>query len=299
MEARSKDVQHIEDLVRSVVTEVLRVRSSAPKFTHGKPFEKRIVRENRESVSARNFPETRSVGRTMPWETHSEENGLAVLSQVPSVSAVQAPSVQIAPTSSGRRLRAEDFLLEKAVVTLRDVAHLPRNVRKLIVPQTALLTPSVRDELAEQGIRLARYSAEALEALRSGTLGTQDRMRAGTLEVYALFTPYHPDSLFSAWIRSGLHPNLRSGFVCFDGLRSSMAKNETLNVLFTSRVDEALCRLNRDEKIRALSSVSPHRLEGQWKDFPTANTLIVDPSALGIYLAGQIVQRAAELFYHS
>ena len=306
MEAGSPNVQLIENLVRSVVTEVLRVRTAAPKFTNGRPFEKRIARENSGSAAAsRRSPESHSAGRRMPWESPSSETPKPPVSfQSRAVSGTSENGTAekastAAPTSAGRRLKAADLLLDKEIVTLRDVAHLPQNVQKLIVPQTALLTPSVRDELAEKGIRLARYSAGSIAALRTESPAISNRPTSGTLEVYALFTPYHPDPLFPAWIRSGLHPNLRSGFVCFDGLRSSMAKNETLNVLFTSRVDEALCRLNRDEKIRAISSVSPQRLEGQWKDFPTANTLIVDPSELGIYLTGQIVQRAAELFYHS
>ena len=179
--------------------------------------------------------------------------------------------------------------------------HLPRTVKKLIVPQTALLTPSARDELSEQNIRLARYSAEAIEELSeapvSNAQAQANRVRMGSIEVYAVFTPYNPESLFPLWTRCGWHPNMRSGFICFDRTRESMAKNQTLNVLFTSKVDEALVKLNREPKISAISSTSPERLVKQWKDFSSVNTLVVNPSEIGIYLAGQIVMRAAELYY--
>lgn len=321
MEIKPADVQKIEGLVRSVVTEVFRSCASAPKFMNGRAFEKRVstprahaseissanpVIQKDSAAGAGSAVRTGSAagtgaaaGASSAIGTSPAAGGGTVNSAVLAVSGIPAA---VPGTPPAKRLKSDELLLDKQILTLRDVEHLPRAVKRLIVPQTALLTPSVRDELEEHGIRLARYSAEAIAALSSPTANSAagsaaSAVRSGALEVYALFTPYHPESLCPLWTRSGWHPNLRSGFVCFDGLRSSMAKNVTLNVLFTSKVDEALCRLNRDEKIRAISSVSPQKLETQWKNFSSANTLVVNPSEIGIYLAGQIVLRAAELFY--
>lgn len=264
MNINPNDISTIETIVRTIAGEVQRARGSAPIFAGGKTFEKRV--------------------------------SVPVSASGPVPAPVQAPA-----PAPGKKLRPEDLLLDKQVVTLRDVEHLPRAVKKLIVPQTALLTPSARDELSEQNIRLARYSAEAIaelsEAPASNAQAQANRVRMGWIEVYAVFTPYNPESLFPLWTRCGWHPNMRSGFICFDRTRDSMAKNQTLNVLFTSKVDEALVKLNREPKISAISSTSPERLVKQWKDFSSVNTLVVNPSEIGIYLAGQIVMRAAELYY--
>ncbi len=272
------EVQTVEKLVRAVVSEVCRTQnSSVPRFSKGKTYEKRVPAP----ISA------------------------STLVSAPTLTPIQVPISEKKVENTAKTLKSDEILLDKQVITLRDVENLPRCVRRVIVPQSAILTPSVRDELSEHEIRLARYSAEAIQAFSSaiselaGNAQTQiNRSRQGALEVYSLFTPYHPEALLSHWTRCGLRPNLRNGFVCFDGIRTSMAKNETLNVLFTSRVDEALCRLHRDEKIRAIHSVHPEKLSVQWKDFPSANTLVVNPSEIGIYLAGQVIMRGAELFYH-
>ena len=281
MNINPNDISTIETIVRTIAGEVQRARGSAPIFAGGKTFEKRV------SIPV-------SPAGPVP---------VSVQAPAPAPVSVQAPApAQTAPAPApGKKLRPEDLLLDKQVVTLRDVEHLPRAVKKLIVPQTALLTPSARDELSEQNIRLARYSAEAIaelsEAPASNAQAQANRVRMGSIEVYAVFTPYNPESLFPLWTRCGWHPNMRSGFICFDRTRESMAKNQTLNVLFTSKVDEALVKLNREPKISAISSTSPERLVKQWKDFSSVNTLVVNPSEIGIYLAGQIVMRAAELYY--
>ena len=277
MNINPNDISTIETIVRTIAGEVQRVRGSAPVFAGGKTFEKRV------SVPA------------------SATGPTPVSVQAPASAPAPAPAQTAPAPAPGKKLRPEDLLLDKQVVTLRDVEHLPRAVKKLIVPQTALLTPSARDELSEQNIRLARYSAEAIaelsEAPASNAQAQANRVRMGAIEVYAVFTPYNPESLFPLWTRCGWHPNMRSGFICFDRTRDSMAKNQTLNVLFTSKVDEALVKLNREPKISAISSTSPERLVKQWKDFSSVNTLVVNPSEIGIYLAGQIVMRAAELYY--
>lgn len=278
------EVQAVEKLVRAVVSEVYRTQnSSVPRFSKGKTYEKRVSAP----ISA-----STPVSASAP---------VPVQISTPIQSSIPEKKVE----SPAKTLKSDEILLDKQVITLRDVENLPRCVRRVIVPQSAILTPSVRDELSEHEIRLARYSAEAIQAFSTaisettGNAQTQiNRSRLGALEVYSLFTLYHPEALFSHWTRCGLRPNLRSGFVCFDGIRTSMVKNETLNVLFTSRVDEALCRLHRDERIRAIHSVHPEKLSAQWKDFPSANTLVVNPTEIGIYLAGQVIMRGAELFYH-
>lgn len=268
---QNPEVQTVEKVVRAVVGEVFRMRASVPRFSRNGTYEKRV-----------SVPVSQS---TQPQITQP---------------LVPQSTPQSALTSTAKKLRSDELLLDKQIITLRDVEHLPRSVQRLIVPQTALLTPSVRDQLSEQQIRLARYSAESIQELCTASTPSQssiNRVRQGLLEVYSLFTPYHPESLFPHWTRRGWHPNLRAGFVCFDGIRNSMVKNETLNVLFTSHVDEALCRLHRDEKIRAIYSTHPEKLTQQWKLFPGVNTLIVNPTEVGIYLAGQVVMRGAELFY--
>lgn len=283
------NVQNIERLVRSVVNEVWRNRGTVPKFAEGKTFEKRL-----EPSQTARFPSAVSLrdSSAVSSKPASEQNSVSKTPKTISETVLETAVPQ------NKRLKSEDLLLDKQVVTLRDVEHLPKIVRRLIVPQTALLTPSVRDALDEQNIRLARYSRESIESLKTNMpQENSDRLRAGSLEIYALFTQFHPETLFSSWSKAGWSPNLRSGFVCFDGVRESIAKNQTLSVLFTSKVDEALCRLNRNEKIFAVSASSPHRMSDQWKTFPLINTIIVEPSQSGIYLTGQIVQRAAELFY--
>ena len=52
----------------------------------------------------------------------------------------------------------DDFLLEKRIVTMRDVVALPPRVKRLQLLQNALVTPAVLDELEERGIRVRRIS---------------------------------------------------------------------------------------------------------------------------------------------
>lgn len=194
MNINPNDISTIETIVRTIAGEVQRARGSAPIFAGGKTFEKRV---------------------SVP---------VSAAGPVPVPVQAQAPA-QTAPTPApGKKLRPEDLLLDKQVVTLRDVEHLPRAVKKLIVPQTALLTPSARDELSEQNIRLARYSAEAIaelsEAPASNAQAQANRVRMGSIEVYAVFTPYNPESLF----RSG--PAAAGTRTC---ARASSASTERVN----------------------------------------------------------------------
>lgn len=351
MELNPSDVQNIEKLVRSVVTEVCRVRTSVPKFAGGKTFEKRlnssetvnVARETAQVTSqaaSQGVPVRRAsapIPAVAPVFASAVAPALAPKSapnssriSTPKLTLKSAPNPDVASPSSSvfavksavashpetisreasetatnskrPRLKSDELLLDKQVVTLRDVENLPKIVKRLIVPQTALLTPSVRDILSEQAIRLARYSRETIESLRTDAPQTaSSRLRSGAIEVYALFTPFHPETLFASWTKAGWSPNLHSGFVGFDDLRESIAKNQaknqTLSILFTSRTDEALCQLNRNERIFAVSAVSPQRLGDQWRVFSSINAIVTNPSELGAYLAGQIVQRAAELFY--
>ena len=189
MNINPNDISTIETIVRTIAGEVQRARGSAPIFAGGKTFEKRV------SVP---------VSAAGPVPVHAA---------APVPVQAQAPAQTAPAPAPGKKLRPEDLLLDKQVVTLRDVEHLPRTVKKLIVPQTALLTPSARDELSEQNIRLARYSAEAIaelsEAPASNAQAQANRVRMGSIEVYAVFTPYNPESLFPLWTRCGWHPNMR------------------------------------------------------------------------------------------
>lgn len=281
METANLDVQTIERLVRGIVKEVFQSRASAvPPFSGIRTVEKR--------VSAPKFAPKNAV---KPSDSASD-----------SASDSVSGSISASEQNKERKteLKPDELLLDRHIVTLRDVEHLPPAVKRVIVPQNAILTPAVRDELDVQHVRLARYSQEKLAEFQSGPVKTRAGLPPrGVLEVYALFTPYHPESLFPVWERSGLHPNLRSGGDSFEAVRASIAQNETLSVLFTSKVDEALCRLHREEKIRAVHAVNPEKLVEQWKNFSGINTLVVNPSETGIYMAGRLVQTAVELYEKS
>lgn len=283
MEMTNIDVQTIEKLVREIVKEVFHSRTSAPSFSGIRTVEKQI------SVPKSTVNQKTDVQKTEPTSV-----------SVPVFIPPQTPPLRSDLKSDEQSLKSGELLLDKHIVTLRDVEHLPAPIKRLIVPQNAILTPAVRDELEEQHVRIARYSKEAFSALQTNSKPNSrgGLPLSGGLDVYALFTPYHPESLFPVWARSGLHPNLRADGETFEAVRESIAQSETFSVVFTSKADEALCRLHRSEKIRAIRSVNPEKMTEQWKNFSGINTLVVNPSEVGIYMTGRLVQTAAELFYH-
>ncbi|MDO4576375.1 MAG: hypothetical protein Q4D98_14300 [Planctomycetia bacterium] len=200
---------------------------------------------------------------------------------VPVPAPVPTPVPQ--PVPSAKR-STDTFLLEKRVVTLRDVERLPLSVRRLGIPVNALVTPAVLDELSERKITLVRV-----------TEFSQTKKRGNGLDVYTVRTGYHAETFLPVWTRAGYVPRLLEGETDFASLRK-MLDLETLSIVLTSDVDEALCLLNRDDGVFAIQAGSLAKIAGQVRKL-SANVVVLDPAQVGAYLTGRLVTAAAEAFY--
>lgn len=166
--------------------------------------------------------------------------------------------------------------VQKRILTVRDVERLGESVRELVVLPETLVTPAARDALDERQVVLRRESER-------GTVETD-------LWVYAHQTRFSPQALWAVWNRAGLRPQLGESVSDWKELRQTL-KSECWNVVLTEDVEEALCLLNRDGTIRAVSVSNTSRL-GKVLRKVQPNVLVLNPLETGVYQTGQIVIQA-------
>jgi hypothetical protein len=160
------------------------------------------------------------------------------------------------------------------VVTLASLDGRLRGVKEVIVPNGAVVTPAVRDELRKKKVRLT--FAEKAHAANASTDGMLVGMAAGSYDAAAVFRAVSVETRDvdrldgDCWIE------------LVRQLSQAIAAKGRFGMLITSRAAAAACLANREKAVRAVLGVSVTSVKDAMQTVG-ANLLIVDPASLGLH----------------
>ena len=181
---------------------------------------------------------------------------------------------------------ARELVVCSRVVSLAEIGDRLSHIRRLVVPADAIITPSVRDALADRNI-----------AIDFGTSNTNTPATAARLLLVAARTKYDPAGLVAALGAEGLNVETQTSGCLIqtaDELASCVNGGMTLGVLMTHDVAAALCLANRLSGLRAVAAgnradaIDAARAVG-------ANVLIVDPQGKGSFQLKQMIAEFGRL----
>ncbi len=175
----------------------------------------------------------------MPTDEQLEQIVNAVLAQLGrrADAADRSSSSQSAPSSSG----SGELVISDKVITAATLADRLANVRRLVIPARAVVTPSARDLLKEKNITLVR----ALKATAPASVRVVFGVAGVKLDAADLVR-----SLGQHGIEVEPLPTVGLGQVTTE-LAEEVSKSGTLGVLLTDNVAAALCIANRRRGVRA------------------------------------------------
>ena len=209
-----------------------------------------------------------------------------------------------------------ELRLSSRVITLEQIRRASPKVRRLVVPNGAVVTPSVRDELKKTGMQLAfdapapaGVSAAAVPAFGRITLSASNAApssapnRAAAAEpIRSLSVAYHavlPETVPARFL-DGLAKTVsveRYQNKCVmqtaEFLAGRLVQEKTKAVLFTRYTAAASAVCNRKKVIRAMVGAGTDRFDADAASIG-ANLLIVDPGQ-GLFQIRRMVSRFVEL----
>lgn len=198
-----------------------------------------------------------------------------------------APSTKLAPPAEPATppplpapqspQRADDVLtVRDRVVTLAALEGRRPSIRRVVVPQGAVVTPAVKDYLREEGLSLE-------VALPPKEKNGKDNGAGLKLAVITMGTPFDPAPLLAMLLSEGLavtDSNKDCLIESVGELASAVSSGEALGLLLTRHVPAALCLANRREGVRAVAAETPEAVEKAARSVG-ANVLVVDPRKVG------------------
>ncbi|HIQ21114.1 MAG TPA: hypothetical protein EYH34_07760 [Planctomycetes bacterium] len=174
----------------------------------------------------------------------------------------------------------DTLILSASVVTMAHVDGRLEGIRFVAVPQRAVVTPAVRDELHRRQVTLVYRD----EPKAKGTPPVR-------LVVGVLGSRFDPRGLLAALEGEPVQVELER-YDCLvaatDALAAALAQPNTLGVLVTTHPAAALCLANRHRGVRAVWGVEPSRLDECLGDVG-ANLLVVHPGMSGPFLLRRMV----------
>lgn len=183
------------------------------------------------------------------------------------------------------------FVLTARVVTMEQLGRRPPAMRRLVVPEGAVVTPAVRDELRRRGMTL-EYGGAAVPA--SG--GVAAPASAGTcrLAVWNVSKRYDPSPLITMLRREGIPVELETA-TCLvattDALAAGVRRGDTVGLILTREPAVALCLANRHVGVRAAIGLDAPQAAADLAALG-GNVLVIDWSRRTLF---QIKQMTSEL----
>lgn len=169
------------------------------------------------------------------------------------------------------------------VVTLAELdGRLANGVRRVVVSQRAVVTPSVRDELRRRNVELVYGEAKPNGAPQAA---------AATLAVVIHGNPADAEGLTKALANDGIPVESHATdciLAATDQLAKRLADGTPLGLLLTKHTAAAVCLANRLPAVRAVLGFDPATVA---RDAAAvgANLLVVDPARNGLFRAKQII----------
>lgn len=191
---------------------------------------------------------------------------------------------EIRAESAGIKERPGTLSLDDRVITLATLSDKLADVKRIIVPRSAVVTPAVRDELKKRKISLE------FATNRPGAKTTSRRL------LLAVTTQYDAAALAKRLLATGTHIEQLSATDWKDAVGTMTQKlkdTQLTGVILTDRPAAVACHANRDSAIRA-AVVSDARSMKDATDSLGANLLVVDPAAHSLYMLERLLHEYAK-----
>ena len=212
--------------------------------------------------------------------------GLAAPPRADSPQPQPSPAKPDGPPSSPPQAAAPspgELAVSSRVVTLAELdGRLTNGVRRVMVPQRAIVTTAVRDELRRRNVELVYGQPKSNGAPQAA---------AAALPVVIHGNPSDAEALTKALGGAGIPIELHSTdciFAAMDHLTKRLAGGAPLGVLLTRHTAAAVCLANRLAGVRAILGLDPAAVAGDAAAVG-ANLLVVDPARHGLFRAKQII----------
>ena len=166
-------------------------------------------------------------------------------------------------------------------ISLADLPDRWEGVRRVVVATGAVVTPSVRDELARRAIGLVRADPQSAAIERPPVL------------VISMDSPLDAALVVEALRGEGYAVESRHGeclIRAVDELAKEVAGRRSLGVLLTRHAAAAVCLANRQAGVRAIRGATPEAVAADAAAVG-ANVLVVDTSAAGFFAVRQVIGR--------
>jgi hypothetical protein len=246
----------VEQLVRDVLSELLAARDRNTGEASGTQTNTGIASGTQEDRVALASP----VG-----------NGVALASPVESATLMSPSPVQMG-----------QLVVDARLVTLADIAGRLADVKQVVIPPRAVVTPTVRDELRRRNIALvhaAPAKAKAAGAVRLVLVNTSKRFDAATLEQVlgeegVAVESQRSDCLIAAT----------------DLLAGELVKADTVGTLVARHADAALCLANRHPGVRAVLAGDLRQAVAACEAVG-ANLLVLNPAHAALFQLRQILSQ--------
>ena len=180
---------------------------------------------------------------------------------------------------------ADALVLTDRVVTLAQLDGRAPGVRRLVVPEGAVVTPAVRDELRRRGV-----------AIEYGAAREQAPEAACKVAVWNVSKRYDPAPLMAMLRREGVPADLETSdclITATDALAAAIGRGGIVGLVLTRRPAMALCLANRHAGVRAVLGLGAPQAAADLAAVG-GNVLAVDWAARTLF---QVKQMASELYH--
>lgn len=178
------------------------------------------------------------------------------------------------------KIDSSELHLESKVVTLTEIEGRLESVRKLLVPNRAVVTPAVKDELRKRGITLHFHAKHETPTETKTAIEKRDTR---------IWVALHAISNEPKAVLEMLRKNHAVAPQTFDCIVHTVeaAVTEIVSpcvsgVIMTGAPAVGLCLANRHETLRAVFAWDVQRLKIDLKQLGP-NLLILDPETSGVY----------------
>ncbi|MGL6226757.1 MAG: hypothetical protein ACRC10_09050 [Thermoguttaceae bacterium] len=196
-----------------------------------------------------------------------------------------------------------ELRLQVKVLTLSDLQEQLGNLRRLIVPEKTIITPSVRDELRKRNVELCFEKVEKT-AQNTQSIQSVETVKSGRERVD------RADSQLRVWLGLHLIRQEPSGLLEFlqkqyaisrqfykcvlevmDEAESALIDRpkEILGIVLTPHSALAMCAGNRHKAIRAVLGTEINLLQRDTREIG-ANLLVLDPNRSNPYKTRELVK---------
>ncbi|MBN2216092.1 MAG: hypothetical protein JW719_01820 [Pirellulales bacterium] len=185
-----------------------------------------------------------------------------------------------AAESSAARTDGDELVVCSRVVSLTEIGDRLGRIRRLVVRPGAIITPAVRDALADRNITVIH-----------GAIDGPAATTAAKIMLIAARTTYDAAALAGALSGEGLAVEIQTSDCLIsvaDLLAARVRDGATLGVVLTRDAAAALCLANRLPGVRAIGAADPGAAAESARAVG-ANVLVIDPRGKGIFPLKQTI----------